>query len=294
MSAAGQTYRAATVGTFDGVHLGHRLVLDTLREEARRDGLEPMAITFDRHPLTLIAPERAPGFLSTVDEKRALLEAEGVEPVVMAFNEQMRRQTAYEWMRRLHERMGVRLLVVGYDNTFGSDGLSMSIADYESLGEVIGIRVVEAPVVPGISSSAVRKAVAAGDVERAAEMLGRPYRLEGIVRSGNRLGATIGFPTANIQPERGRQLPAEGVYAADATLPDGRRFRAAVNIGRRPTIGDLTAPLIEAHLIDFDGDLYGENLQLDLTARIRGEQKFDSVEDLRQQLEKDVREIRTL
>ncbi len=294
MSRETETYKAATVGTFDGVHLGHRLVLDTLREEALRDGLEPIAITFDRHPLSLIAPERAPGYLLDTDAKRRLLDAEGVTPVVMPFNEQMRRQTAYEWMRRLHDRMGVRVLVVGYDNTFGSDGLSLDIGDYQSLGEVVGIRVVEAPVLAGVSSSAVRKAVASGEIERANEMLGRPYRLEGTVKGGNHLGSKIGFPTANLPVPEGQIIPAEGVYAAEATLPDGQRRRAAVNIGRRPTIGDLRAPIIEAHILDYDGDLYGEHLALDLIGRIRGEQKFDSVEDLQRQLDRDVRQVRDL
>lgn len=280
--------RAATVGTFDGVHKGHRLVLDNLRNEARSEGLEPIAITFDRHPLELIAPERAPGFLTPVATKLRLLEEEGVRPLVMAFNEQMRRQTAYEWMRRLHDEMGVRVLVVGYDNTFGSDGLALSVSDYEALGEVTGIRVVEAPVAQGISSSAVRKAVAAGDVARAGELLGRPYRIEGTVRNGNRLGSQIGFPTANIATPRNQVIPAEGVYAGIATLSDGRRFKSAVNIGRRPTIGDLDAPLVEAHLIGFEGNLYGQTLTVDLFSRIRDEEKFPSLEALAARLKEDV------
>lgn len=294
MNRNDRTDKIATVGTFDGVHRGHALVLETMRGLAGTESLSPIAITFDRHPLALIAPERAPGFLSTVEEKCELLGAQGVEPVVLPFNEQLRRQTAYEWMRRLHDRMGVRVLIVGYDNTFGSDGLAMDLADYQSLGDVIGIRVVEAPVLPGVSSSAVRKAVAAGEIGRANEMLGRPYRLGGLVKSGNRLGGKIGFPTANIVPPRGRILPAEGVYAATATLPDGTRRPAAVNIGKRPTIGDLFDPLIEAHILDYDGNLYGERIALDLLERVRGEEKFGSVDELRAQLERDVIKVREI
>lgn len=294
MSQDKSRLKIATVGTFDGVHRGHRLVLKTLREEAAREGLEPVVITFDRHPLAVIAPERVPGALSSAEEKARMISKEGVGVHVVPFTEQVRRLTAYEWMRRLHDRMGVRVLVVGYDNTFGSDGLSLDIGDYQSLGEVVGIRVVEAPVLAGVSSSAVRKAVASGEIERANEMLGRPYRLEGTVKGGNHLGSKIGFPTANLPVPEGQIIPAEGVYAAEATLPDGQRRRAAVNIGRRPTIGDLRAPIIEAHILDYDGDLYGEHLALDLIGRIRGEQKFDSVEDLQRQLDRDVRQVRDL
>ncbi len=286
--------KAATVGTFDGVHTGHGTVLDTLVSEARKEGLEPVAITFDRHPLEVIAPGRAPGFLIGTEEKLALLRDAGVTPVVMAFDEEMRRQTAREWIRSLHDDLGVRLLVVGYDNTFGSDGLTMSIADYRALGEEAGVKVVEAPVCPGVSSSAVRKAVAGGRIEDAVRMLGRPYRLRGVVTRGNRLGRKLGFPTANITPAKGQILPPEGVYAGDALLPDGSRRMAAVNIGRRPTVGDLKEPIIEAHILDFSGDIYGQVLKLDLIGRIRGEEKFASLDELKARLAKDVDAVRSL
>lgn len=285
-------FRIATVGTFDGVHRGHELVLKCLREEALRENLTPLVITFDRHPLSVIAPEREPGLLVSADEKTGLLEDSGVAVHTVPFTEQIRRLTAYEWMRRLHDRLGVRTLIVGYDNTFGTDGLSMNLNDYQALGEVIGIRVMEAPVLENVSSSAIRKAIKAGDIRIADEMLGRPYRLEGIVQPGNHLGSRIGFPTANIRPPQGRVIPAEGVYAAVATLPDGTSRPAAVNIGKRPTIGDLTSPLIEANILDFEGDLYGKRIILDFIDRIRGEEKFVSIEQLREQLSRDVKKVR--
>lgn len=294
MSQDKSRLKIATVGTFDGVHRGHRLVLKTLREEAAREGLEPVVITFDRHPLAVIAPERVPGALSSAEEKARMISEEGVGVHVVPFTEQVRRLTAYEWMRRLHDRLGVKTLIVGYDNTFGSDGLTMTLSDYQSLGEVIGMRVMEAPILDGVSSSAIRKAVKNGNIARANELLGRPYRFEGEVRAGNRLGSKIGFPTANLLPPRGRQLPAEGVYAALATLPDGSQYPAAVNIGKRPTIGDLASPIVEAHIIGYEGDLYGDSLVLDLIDRVRGEVKFDSVEDLRGQLERDVERVREI
>ncbi|MDE7110092.1 MAG: riboflavin biosynthesis protein RibF, partial [Muribaculaceae bacterium] len=206
------------------------------------------------------------------------------------FNEDMRSTTAYEWMRLLHDSYGVRLLVVGYDNTFGSDGVNLSIADYREMGREIGIEVMEAPYVAGVSSSAVRKAVAAGDIAEAREMLGRPFSISGIVVEGNRLGRTIGFPTANLQPTPGIVVPGKGVYAAKAILPDGSVADAMVNIGVRPTIRRGNAPTIEAHIIGWKGDLYGQRIRLEFYARLRDEQQFNSIDALRKQLKTDLAE----
>ncbi|MDE6443963.1 MAG: riboflavin biosynthesis protein RibF [Muribaculaceae bacterium] len=281
---------AAAVGTFDGIHLGHAEVLRVVREEAEKRGLEPIAVTFDRHPLTLIAPERAPAAITTTERKEKLIRKNGIRPLVLPFNEDMRSTTAYEWMRLLHDNYGVRLLVVGYDNTFGSDGVNLSIADYREMGREIGIEVMEAPYVAGVSSSAVRKAVAAGDIAEAREMLGRPFSISGIVVEGNRLGRTIGFPTANLQPTPGIVVPGKGVYAAKAILPDGSVADAMVNIGVRPTIRRGNAPTIEAHIIGWKGDLYGQRIRLEFYARLRDEQQFNSIDALRKQLKTDLAE----
>lgn len=195
--------------------------------------------------------------------------------------------TAKEWMRRIHDEYGIVALIVGYDNTFGSDGVTLSIADYKRIGEEIGIEVVEAPFVEGISSSAIRKALMAGDVERAANMMGRYYSLSGTVVNGNRLGRTIGFPTANLMPLPGLTIPANGVYAALVVLPDGSRHKAVVNIGTRPTVRRGDGRTVEAHIIGFDGDLYGHPLTIIFRKRLRDEMKFKSIESLRQQIEKD-------
>lgn len=281
------TPSAAAIGTFDGVHLGHAEVLSTLCKAADERGLNPLAFTFDRHPLELIAPQRAPKAITTIAKKEDLLRIAGVKPVVVSFDEDLRETTAKEWMALLRNKYDVRLLVVGYDNTFGSDGVNLSIADYRKIGKELGIDVVEAPLVAGVSSSAVRKAIAAGNISSANEMLGRHFLLPGTVVRGNQLGRTIGFPTANILPEPGLVIPGNGVYAAKAVLPDGKKMPAMVNIGVRPTIRRGNEQTVETHIIGWEGDLYGEEISIIFFSRLRDEQQFNSIDSLRRQLELD-------
>jgi len=280
--------KAAAIGTFDGVHLGHATVLSTVRRISVEKGLEPVAITFDRHPLALIAPERAPLAITTLEKKTGLITKAGVTPIVLSFDEKLRATTARDWMRMIHDELGVEQLVVGYDNTFGSDGVTLSIADYRIIGEETGINVSEAPVVEGISSSAIRKAIAAGKIADANRMLGRRFSLPGTVVEGNRLGRTIGFPTANVMPEPGLVIPANGVYAAIAILPGGRKEKAVVNIGVRPTVRRGNNLTIEAHILDWQGNLYGLPATIIFQQRMREEIKFKSIDALRLQIEKDV------
>ena len=284
--------KAVTIGTFDGVHRGHRLVLDTLKGEAERRGLQPVAITFDRHPLELIAPERAPGNLTSTERKIELIRAEGVEPLILPFTEQLRNMRAYEWLDHIHRKYGVRLLVAGYDNTFGSDGIYMSLADYKAMGEAIGIEVISAPEEEGVSSSAVRKAVKAGDMEKAISLLGHRPELEGRVAPGFHVGHEIGFPTANLQVPSQSVVPPTGVYAAMAFIEgshDG--YPAMVNIGYRPTFEGTAKEsrhqTVEAHIIDCNEDLYGKKVRLEWVDRIRDERRFPSVEKLVEQLKRD-------
>lgn len=286
------TATAAAIGTFDGVHTGHAAVLQTLREVAAERDLTPVAITFDRHPLSLIAPQRAPLAITTLRKKEELLENAGVKPIILPFDEKLRRTTAKDWMQMIHDDLGVEALVVGYDNTFGSDGVSLSLSDYRRIGEEVGIDVTEAPYVPDVSSSAVRKNIKAGNVEQAWEMLGRRFVLPGLVVEGNKLGRTIGFPTANVLPEPGIIVPGNGVYIATATLPDGRKLPTMVNIGTRPTVRRGNALTVEAHILDWKGDLYGQPIRLAFYKRLRDEIQFNSIDDLRRQLEKDARDVK--
>ncbi len=284
--------KAVTIGTFDGVHRGHRLVLDTLKEEAARRGLQPVAISFDRHPLELVAPERAPGNLMSTSRKAELIREEGVEPLILPFTEQLRNMRAYDWLDHIHRKYGVRLLVAGYDNTFGSDGIDMSIADYKAMGDAIGIEVIAAPEVEGVSSSAVRKAVKAGDIAKAISLLGHRPELEGRVAPGFHVGHDIGFPTANLQVSSRAVVPAPGVYAAKAFIEGyNAGYPAMVNIGFRPTFEGTAKEskhqTVEAHIIGMDDELYGKNVRLEFGERLRDEKKFGSVEELKEQLLRD-------
>lgn len=284
--------KAVTIGTFDGVHRGHRLVLETLKREASARGLQPVAITFDRHPLEVVDPRRAPGNLMSTERKTAAIRNEGVEPLVLPFTEHLRGMRAYEWLDYIHRKYDVRLLVAGYDNTFGSDGIDMSIADYKAMGDAIGIEVISAPEENGVSSSAVRKAVRSGDIALAKSLLGHRPELEGTVAPGFHVGHEIGFPTANLQVSPRSVLPATGVYAAVAFIEDSPAgWPAMVNIGYRPTFEGTEKEskhvTVEAHLIGHEEELYGKRVRLEFLDRIRDERKFGSVRELVWQLEKD-------
>ncbi len=280
---------AITVGTFDGVHRGHRKVVEFLTAQSAANGLRPIVITFEPHPLAVVAPTRAPKLLELPDEREENLRSLGVEVVVLEFNENLRRLTVAEWMERLARDYNVRLLVAGYDNTFGSDGMSMNLSDYSLIGENCGIKVVEAPVVDGVSSSAIRRALSAGDIDAATMMLGRPYSISGIVGHGRELGRQLGFPTANLITDPGILLPAPGVYAAEATTSDGNRYRAVVNIGVSPTVSEGLPLSVEAYLINYSGNLYGTNLRLDFLRRLRDEKKFGDISALKEGIAADVR-----
>lgn len=289
---------AATVGTFDGVHLGHRLVLNTLREEAAVRGLTPMAITFDAHPLTVIAPERTPKAIMSTHRKIQFLKNEGMAVHLLDFTPATARLSTADWMRDLHDYRRVDCIVIGFDNTFGHDGRSLSVDDYIRLGREIGIDVIVAPQMEGISSSAIRRAIAEGDIEAADRMLGATFTLDGTVEEGDRIGRTLGVPTANMRlnPPSGRILPPFGVYASQTLLPGGRQLPSVTNIGLRPTLdGTVTTPRprIETHILEFDGNLYGEPIEVALLHFMRPEEKFSDLESLRRRLLEDIRQRET-
>ncbi|MCH5224903.1 MAG: riboflavin biosynthesis protein RibF [Muribaculaceae bacterium] len=280
--------RIAAVGTFDGVHLGHKSVLNLLKSQGLQRQLEPVAFTFRRHPLCLINPANEPPELTPLWKKKKLLDEAGVSPIVLDFDEALRATSALQWMERLVNEFGVKVLVVGYDHTFGSDGINMSVEDYRNLGRSIGLEVILGDEIEGVSSSAIRKAVKDGDMPAARKMLGRPFSITSKVTEGNKLGHSLGFPTANIMPPAGGALPKPGVYAAIVkTLSDGRKFPAMVNIGTRPTVMRGNDTVLEAHLIGFSGDLYGKEITVRFLKRLRDEKKFDSIEALKNQLAAD-------
>lgn len=280
----------ATVGMFDGVHRGHQHLLNQASALAGRT----LAVTFTDHPLRTIAPDRAPELLMPPEERLATLAALPAvdEVVALEFDEQLRLLTAAEFMAMLRERFGVTHLVLGYDNGFGHDR-PKSPEHYIEAGRSVGVEVVPAtPLIDEISgqpisSSAIRRALAAGDIEAANRMLGREFTLAGTVVSGRQDGRKLGSPTANLQHDPRLAVPARGVYACRATV-DGTTFPAAVNIGVCPTLTGAETATVEAHLIGCDADLYTKPLSLSFVAHLRPERRFPSVDALKSAIASDI------
>lgn len=292
--------RIAAVGMFDGVHLGHRMLLEQLRSLGEGAGLRPMAYTFANHPLGLVAPGRAPRLLTTAAEKGALLRGAGVEPVVVPFDQGMRLTSARDFLRRLRDHYGVRRVLLGFNNRFGHDA-PPDTAAYEALGRSEGVEIARAGeyTIAGlghdVSSSSVRRALEEGRPEEAAAMLGRPYALTGEVVHGRALGRQLGFPTANIAVPDEKLVPADGVYAAEALTSGDRAYPALVNIGHRPTVDRPDAPRsIEAHLIGLEpgADLYGRPLTLLLRRYLRPERRFATPGELAAAIAADLEAVR--
>lgn len=285
--AQGNRY-AAAIGTFDGCHKGHLEVLHTLISEARKRGFRPLAITFSRHPLEVVAPHKAPKMLSLPNQRIKYFERLECDTLLVDFDENVAATTAAQWLTMLRDNHNVRVLIIGYDNTFGADGIAMSVQQYVELGASLGIDVVQAPVINGISSSAIRKALLNGEIEHAAEMLGYPYRLDGIVVHGQELGRKLNAPTANLQPDPRLLIPAPGVYITTAITDDGLKHPAVVNIGNRPTLGHNLPSTIEVHILDFNKSLYSSHLTIEFLSRLRDQKKFDNIHDLSLAIQKDI------
>lgn len=301
MNASTDTGRAVAIGMFDGVHRGHRHLLERVVSEASARGLRPAVITFTAHPTELLIPDNAARLLTDIDSRRRMLEAEGIHDVIaLEFTPELMTLTSKEFLQMIHERYDVKCLVVGFNNRFGSDR-QHGFADYRRFGAETGVDVVLASELPGLktSSSIIRRLLAEGKVEEAAACLGRPYEISGEVVDGKRLGRTIGFPTANIRMlNRRGLLPGAGVYAVyvrDLAEP-AVRHAAMLNIGSNPTVnGTADAPTtVEAHIFDFDGNLYGHILELTFVARLRDERRFPSVEALKAQLGRDAAAARAV
>lgn len=278
-----------TIGTFDGVHLGHKSVVSRLKELAALRGRRPVVFVFSNHPLEIINPAKMPRQLMSYEEKAEALRRLGVDVEPIHFTEKLRTLTSAQYMLLLRDHHNVKGLLLGYDNGFGSDRQS-GIEQYIESGRCLGIEVERAPELPGVSSSIVRNLLHDGLISHAASLLGRPYSITGRIVSGQQIGRTIGFPTANVAPlYKYKLIPAHGVYAALATINgDASPLPAVVNIGVRPTVAEPDAePTIEAHILGFQGDIYNRNLRLDFVDRIRDERKFDSLEELTSQIRRD-------
>lgn len=288
---------ALTIGVLDGVHLGHQALVRRLREEAGARALSPGVVTLHPHPLTVLRPEVRPSYLTTLDDRMELLRAAGADWVLpMTFTSEVSEVTAEELALAFRDVLRMRLLVLGPDAAFGRGAPKDTPERMRALGREAGFEVVQVePLMHDherYSSSAVRRALAEGDMARVTALLGRTYRVAGPVVRGFERGRTIGFPTANISVAADRALPALGVYATRAHVA-GRMLGGATNIGTRPTF-DAGHVSIETHLLDFEGDIYGERMEIELVARIRPEQAFASVEDLVAQIRDDVATARAL
>ena len=295
---------AATIGVFDGVHAGHRQVIQRLISEAGSHHLATMIITFDRQPRQLFDPQFHPQLLTTQEEKEREIERLGVDfLVVLPFNQEMAQLSARDFMAQiLKKRLNVKLLQVGYDNRFGR-GSTEGFNDYVRYGQELGISVYRGTELSlrgypiSVCSSNIRSMLADdGDIEKATVMLEHPYQLSGKVMPGEHIGHQLGFPTANLQPDDPFKLiPASGVYAVwaqvvDQTTPipscSGGGLPAMMNIGTRPTFDGRNRTL-EVNIFDFDGDLYGQTVLITFIARLREERKFESPEALISQLKDD-------
>ena len=293
--------RIAAVGMYDGVHLGHRYLIDYLGVEARSRGLVPSVVTFSRHPLSLVRPLEAPALLNTLEERVRLLgEAGASDIILLSFNESLRRMSAETFLRTLKRKYAIDALVLGFNNRFGHDGLK-GMGPYRAIGERIGVEVIAAPEYRGgaapVSSSIIRRCLAEGRTEEAARALGAPYSITGRVTEGNRLGRTLGFPTANmIPPSAERLIPKAGAYAAYVTTPDGVRRPGVVNVGYRPTVSDAAGGerqiSIEAHIIDFVGYIYDEEIKVEFVKYLRPERRFADTDKLASQIKDDIASAR--
>ncbi len=279
-----------TIGVFDGLHLGHQAIVRTIVERALLIGATPTLITFDPHPRQVLNPESTPPLLQTYSQKMEGLKLLGLQQVVvMKFTRELAALSAEEFIERFMFRaLGAREVHLGKGFSFGKERRG-NIELLRKEAERLGFLAAEVPEIrirhQRISSTLIRGLLQNGEVNAARKMLGRPYGVEGLVVEGRKLGRTLSFPTANIEVQN-RILPADGVYVT-LTMIDGVWYRSVTNIGKRPTVGHDLESKVESHLLDFDNDLYGKTLRIRFLHRLRGEQKFAGLDELKAQIRHD-------
>jgi riboflavin kinase/FMN adenylyltransferase len=286
-----------TIGAYDGVHRGHQAVIAQVKAAAQQLGCSSVVITFDRHPASVVRPESAPKLLTDIDQKLDLLEKTGVDAtMIVGFDASQSTEEPASFVKRvLVEAFNTKVIVVGEDFHFGAKRAG-NVAMLRELGkqfdfEVTPIQLVQRPdgVTEPVSSTSIRRALAGGQVEVATRLLGRAYEVRGAVVNGDKRGRTIGFPTANVEVPNAMCLPADGVYAGSFQRADGSVHACAINLGRRPTFFEhADHSLLEAHLLDFEGDLYGEQVSVTFEHFLRSERKFDGLDAIKTQLQLDV------
>ena len=286
-----QSPTVATIGFFDGVHLGHRFLIQQVKVAATQTGWQSSIITFPVHPRQVIQSEFQPQLLSSPEEKIELLASTGVNNcILLPFTQELSKLTAYEFMQLLYEKYKVRMLVIGYDHRFGHNRAE-TFEDYCRYGRELGIHIMQASAYTQeqdkVSSSAIRRALQTGEIRTATKFLGYHYYLEGTVVDGYKVGRKIGFPTANLRVDFPNKLiPSIGVYAVYVYV-NGEKHKGMLNIGYRPTINNGTDLSIEVHILDFQGDIYHQKMRIEFIDFLRSEEKFNSVDELVLQMQKD-------
>jgi len=285
-----------TIGVFDGVHLGHKYLVSKLIEQARQQNLLPGVVTFRQHPQEVLAPQNKLPFLTDLVERSNLLKNEGVEAIIpLSFTAELAQLSARQFIGLLQKHLRMRGLVIGPDFALGGsrEGNTDTI---HKLGQDMNFSVTVIPsvVINGevVSSTAIREALAQGDMGKVQKLAGRPFSLYGQVVTGARRGVGLGFPTANLDVNQEQALPADGVYASWAYI-DGKAYQSMTNIGKCPTFGGGERR-VEAYIVDYHGDLYGHELKVDIMERLRGEKQFNTVEELKKQMAEDVKQGRAI
>ena len=281
-----------TIGVFDGVHLGHKYLISQLRELARQQNLLSGVVTFRQHPQEVLSPQIKRPFLINLTERIKILQNEGIEAIItLSFTDELAQLSARQFISLLKKYLRMKGLVIGPDSALGRnrDGNANVL---QKLGLELNFSVTVIPPMminsQVVSSTAIRNAIASGDMKHAQELIERPFNLQGRVIPGAGWGMQLGFPTANIDIDSKQALPPDGVYATWAYI-DGRAYQSMTNIGKRPTF-DGSQRLVEVHIPDYHGDLYGQELKIDIIERLRDEKKFGTAEDLKKQIAEDVKQ----
>jgi len=285
-----------TIGVFDGVHLGHKYLISQLTEHARQQNLLSGVVTFRQHPQEILSPQTKLPFLTDLTSRANLLKNEGVEAIItLSFTRELAQLSARQFVSLLKKYLRMRGIVIGPDFALGRnrEGSPNTLC---ALGQDMNFSVTVIPpiMVNGevVSSTAIRKALADGDMKRVVNLIGHPFSLHGRVITGSGRGIGLGFPTANLDVDSEQALPAEGVYVTWVYIDD-KAYQSMTNIGKRPTFGD-SEPTVEVYVLNYHSDLYGRELKIDIIERLRGEKKFDTVDELKKQITEDVKQGRAI
>ena len=292
-----------TIGAYDGVHRGHQAVIEQVRQQAQIFDARSVVVTFDRHPASIVRPESAPLLLTDLDQKLELLANTGIDATcIVKFDEASSREAPSDFVRRvLVDGLSAKRIIIGEDFHFGHKR-GGNVAMLRELGPKFDFDVSPIELISRgdgvdepVSSTAIRRALAGGQVELATQLLGHNFEVRGVVVQGDQRGRTIGFPTANIEVPRAICIPADGVYAGVLTRANNAKHVCAINLGRRPTFYEhADHSMLEAHLLDFSGDLYDEKVKVLFTHFLRGERKFENIDALKMQLKHDIEQTRSV